>query len=129
MNYELDMKVWRCGGDEFGTNGLGSGETAMLNDQGYMCCLGQFAAQAGVGKSYLLGQVDPSTVGDALRDAKKKWRYDDSFLNGENFISHLASNLIHINDDDNTTPEQKIVLLRNELEAHGHTLSVIDSGK
>lgn len=51
----LDLKKWRCGGD-YGVKGessLGRGETELLNKQGCMCCLGQFAEQAGINRKDL----------------------------------------------------------------------------
>jgi hypothetical protein len=42
----LDYSKWRCGMD--GANSLGDGETALLNDKGFMCCLGMFGKQCGI---------------------------------------------------------------------------------
>lgn len=57
---EVDRSRWVFGGKRFREE---LGETAMLNDQGNMCCLGQICYQAGVGAESLLEQADPE---DAL---------------------------------------------------------------
>ena len=43
----LDYYKWRCGGDGEGKKGcsLGKGYTQLLNNEGFMCCLGQFSFQ------------------------------------------------------------------------------------
>lgn len=40
----IDCAKWRCGGASPETS-LGFGDTRMLNDEGYMCCLGQLSLQ------------------------------------------------------------------------------------
>ena len=42
----IDYSKWRCGFN--GKNQVGKGDTKLHNDEGYECCLGQWANQAGV---------------------------------------------------------------------------------
>ena len=44
--YTVDCRTWRAGGD--GNNKVGEGLTRLLNQLGFMCCLGQCALQEGV---------------------------------------------------------------------------------
>lgn len=124
--YTLDMNTWRCGGGSFpagqvNPNILGKGVTYLLNEEGYMCCLGQFGRQAGLDDSKLFrietpmcvdvdGAYDPAFVDDALEDTT------------------LAEALMEINDDGTTTPEEKISLIRATLQDAGHDLVVIPLG-
>jgi hypothetical protein len=42
----LDESIWRCGDDAKDPNkSRGTGYTKLLNEEGYMCCLGQFSLQ------------------------------------------------------------------------------------
>lgn len=130
MQYTLDLNTWRCGGDStLGWAVLGKGETQMLNDEGYRCCLGQFAKQQGVRDKYLLYQGGPSDVVDMLKLDKKKMVYDEAFVFKSTFSfirkTQLSNDLILINDDTDATIEQKIEKIRSLLEEHGHSLTVI----
>lgn len=51
----LDIHKWRSGG--LGKNRLGPEVTALLNEQGGMCCLGQFALQGGIQKKDILNKA------------------------------------------------------------------------
>ena len=66
----IDRSKWRCGGNlsDGGTNLRGEGITYLLNNQGFMCCLGQVAKQCGVDEYDLLETeypygLDVSTAG------------------------------------------------------------------
>lgn len=123
MKYILDVSKWRCGeGDEKEnkTNNLGFGQTELLNDEGYMCCLGQFAKQVGVSDSSLKGNAVPSDVG---------FVYDETFV--EEIVTgykdkSLANILMNINDNEDTSIEEKIQLIKEELEECGHSLKVVN---
>jgi hypothetical protein len=57
----IDYSKWRCGGDS-GPNKLGKDETALLNDKGYMCCLGQFSLQLGCDRQEILNEGQPRHI-------------------------------------------------------------------
>ena len=120
-HYKLDVSKWRSGG--LGENRTGIGDTAMLNNEGCMCCLGQFAKQKGVSDDDLINTPYPNTVN--LRTGK---RYDQAFVhNGKD--TKLAEKLMEINDGDgeyeSLTPKQRVDAIRAELKKHGHYLTVI----
>lgn len=122
MEYILDVAKWRCGDN--GPYQLGTGSTQFLNEEGYMCCLGQFAKQKGVKDCALESSGTPSSaneIGGYKRDV-----YDRTFVDHLGRDTILAGQLIGINDALDTTPQQKIEKLRFELEAKGHTLKVVN---
>lgn len=122
MEYILDYSKWRSGGEGQWKVGLGS--TEMLNREGFSCCLGQFAKQAGVRDVFLLYRSGPRNV------SYHAGLYDSSFVEGcgELFSnSKLAVNLMEINDNEERTPGERIKAIREKLEEHGHTLKVINA--
>ena len=115
-HYKLDVSTWRCGNPAFPPSYIGKGDTFMLNDEGYMCCLGQFAKQKNVSDEHLLKKSTPMGV-----DIK----YDPAFcLSDRN--TRLSRILMDINDCILTTPKEKVISIQKELENYGHTLTVIN---
>jgi len=118
----LDYSKWRCGGDGDGINVKGKGRTSLLNEYGFSCCLGQFEQQMGVPIDRLLHRLDPC----------------DLHLHGLNFLieelpetrgfvnSKLSGDCIDINDNKDTTPEEKIQQLTERLAQEGIQLEVIN---
>lgn len=129
----LDYSKWRCGGDftDAPGNQLGEGPTMLLNEQGFMCCLGQFSLQldtdldeydiCNLGEPadldqevtllcYTEGDVDPAAE-------------DDEHTTHSTILSDKA---IAINDDGDTTPEEKIAQLRELFGAAGYEIEVIN---
>lgn len=122
MKYILDVKRWRCGKEGYFRHG--EGNTAMLNPEGYMCCLGHFAKQFGVPDDKLLSTINPHHLASVLEGKK----YDPAMLSSSeaNLNSDLACDLIRINDNPMTSMAEKIVSIREKLEAAGHELEVIN---
>src|ERR1700723_7710 len=52
---------WRRGGDSEGLCGR-FGTTSLLNDEGFMCCLGQCAMQLGISREFILGMAEPLDI-------------------------------------------------------------------
>lgn len=125
-NYVLDVSKWRCG--DTSVKALGEGTTHMLNHEGYSCCLGQFALQQGVTSEELLDRAAPENVARALCNKV----YDAAFVSECASRNHrvegteLSNDLIRINDSHNTSYQEKIVSIREKLEEHGHSLTVIN---
>lgn len=125
-HYKLDISKWRCGGNR-GTDlitGLYTDQdTLMINEQGNMCCLGQFSIQFG---------ADPK---NAPKPTATPAGLAPTFgLYDENFILQIGSgysnkdytmSLMTINDNKDSTIEQKVESITSVLSAHGHTLNVI----
>ena len=118
----LDYSTWRCG--DFGENQLGKGDTYLLNDEGFMCCLGQFTPQINnfIIKDEMLGVSDPSDLGEKVLSLNKK-------ENRRFRTTRLSDEAININDDTCSTPEEKIKALQRVFKKEGYTINVINQPK
>lgn len=117
----LDYSTWRSGGD--GPNKLGKGNTALLNREGSMCCLGQFAPQLnyGIKKDCMLDQGNPADLPKKIPGLSKRDGKNDYYLD-----TKLSTTAIGINDDANTTPQEKIILLKRLFSKNGYKIKVIN---
>lgn len=107
----LDYSKWRCGGD--GENKLGDGYTELLNKYGFACCLGQFSLQLGLYEDDILGRGEPCECNTDI----------PLFVEDDGVFVMRA---ININDDSDTTPEEKIEDIRDLLNGKGIELEVIN---
>lgn len=107
----LDYSKWRCGGDS--DYKVGEGVVALFNDQGFMCCLGQFGKQQGMTDDEMLNKGEPIECKTQV----------PLFIND---TYSFVIDAIDINDDETTTPEIKIELLRERLGIEGIELEVIN---
>lgn len=117
----LDYAKWHCGdGDEM--NGLGKGKVSLLNDEGYMCCLGQWCNQLGAPLDMLKGNGEPGELQIVLEPFNYA-PWDDKITTRN---TNLSSVCIVINDDPNTTPFHKIIELKKVLAKAEIDLEVIN---
>jgi hypothetical protein len=125
QTFTIDCNTWRCGDD--GKYKLGEGNTALLNDKGFMCCLGQVALQLDVHEADLLGVGEPEGVeSDTILGLLVTNEWDED---SENDIKHntvLSSEAMGINDNGNTTIETKINDLKELFKADGYGLEFIN---
>jgi len=127
----LDMSIWRCGKHSayYGSSrdndntGTGQGNTKLLNDEGYMCCLGQFAHQAGVLKEELLDHSYPHELPKEfyVEGLVFDFNVEDSFFPSS---TDFAKEAITINDETETTVAEKIELLKKSCETYGRELVI-----
>ena len=103
MKLILDVSKWRCGGSGSQVKvagdkgiGLGIGNTRLLNQEGYMCCLGQWISQLHPDIK-ILDVGEPSDLDEPNTFAIK---------DGEN--TDFANRAIIINDNERYTVEEKI---------------------
>lgn len=125
--YTLDVSKWRCG--QNGPNELGEGNTSLLNKEGFMCCLGQFAKQKGVSELNLLDNGEPSDLQegyDPLFVKGSKYKEDDTCIYDN---TPLADHLMQINDDENSNVKDKIQAISGALKDAGCELVVDYGGK
>lgn len=113
----LDYSKWRCGDD--GPHKLGEGPIALKNDNGFMCCLGMWSLQLGASEDEILNKGEPCEIDTLI--PLLAYIDEDSALS-----THLSSICIGINDDYNTTPDEKISLLTEALIGEGIQLEVIN---
>lgn len=122
INLTLDYSKWICG--EGGPHQVGKGQVALLNRDGFMCCLGQWSLQLGCSEDLILGRGEPGEVGVEIpglcyqgdREEHVIYYHDTKFSN----------DAIKINDDKNTTPEEKIKLLTDLCANNNFELEVIN---
>lgn len=117
--FTINRAIWRCGTGDYPNNTHGLGGTSLLNDEGYMCCLGMVCEQVGVPKSALFESTYPTNVN--LDD------YQDliHLLRDGRSLSDLSANAIRINDDRFTTRTQKESLLKQEFLRHNYELEFV----
>ncbi len=114
MKYILKKSTWRSGVNSL--TSTGKGNTYLLNDEGFMCCLGQFCIQEGVEPEIILNKALPIMIKDKLPE--------ESLLCNPRFESEA----VNINDCEfaGKPVEQRIYALRKLIEFFGHTLEVIE---
>ncbi len=123
MKFTLDVNKWRCGSSSMEpSNRKGEGKTRMLNTEGYMCCLGQFALQEGCTPAEILDTQTPSGVNRFY----SKIFQNPNENNFGNSISVLSGDLMHINDSPGMKVSTKIRNIRKILKQEDHTLRVIN---
>lgn len=118
----LDTSKWRCGDCSiYEGNRLGVGHTRLLNDEGYMCCLGQFARQLSKDVSIL----NVSMPGDMNK--KIPLLNEEIPISGGTIIksSLFSRDCSEINDNEKTSIEQKLLALGILCLAEGIDLEVI----
>lgn len=120
----LDYSKWRCGGN--GENKVGDGVVALLNDQGFMCCLGQWHRQSGVSDRDLLNKGEPNELPEEtpVFSFENDWNESGECVEIKN--TTLSTIAIGINDDEDTTPKYKADQLTNLLASKGIELEVIN---
>ena len=127
----LDVSIWRCGkhsayygsSQDNDNTGTGQGNTKLLNDEGYMCCLGQFAHQAGVSKEELLDHSYPHELPEEfyIEGLVFEFNIEDSFFPSS---TDFAKEAITINDDTKTTVKRKTELLQTLCTEYNMKLTV-----
>lgn len=117
----LDESTWRCGRDAEETeNSRGKGPTALLNEQGYMCCLGQFSLQlAKLKKEQLLMKSVPMYVDVYIPFLTRKSTFG---IENNEFIVPPA---IEINDNECTSVDEKVEKLKELFSKHGYEIKFI----
>lgn len=98
----INRARWRAGEGGAYTESCGSGSTELLNQEGFMCCLGFATQQLARKKKYLiLNEGDPSTLDFVVKPLNK--RLDDGTI----VLDELSNAAITINDCEHTRLEQK----------------------
>lgn len=116
QEFIIDKKRWRCGGD--GEFRLGEGQTMLKNQANYYCCLGMIIEQIN-NEINILDRGNPFETDledDLLVDI-------DTYSNNNSLFSLEA---MEINDNLETTVEEKIKLLTELGEQYNIKLSFID---
>jgi hypothetical protein len=119
----LKKSEWICGFPSSRRpieNCMGEGETRLCNDQGFMCCLGQFSLQ--IDPTLQTRDLKAAHYPAALKkiiDGLTEAAEEGGICNTE-----LSQKAASINDDELTTVEQKINLLTELFAKHGYKIIV-----
>lgn len=117
--FKVDRSKWRCGDD--GPYAHGEGETQLLNEEGFMCCLGYCLNQLKVPKKKLKKvevpeQVEGITESVLVRRVKMEEKYE--YLHD----SALTIEAITTNDQKFYTREEREAKLSEIFKKHGQEL-------
>ena len=123
QTFTIDCNTWRCGDN--GDYKFGEGNTALLNDEGFMCCLGQVALQLDVHEADLLGKGEPDQLDIDIELLTIRYNGDEE----EEFIianSVLSLDAMRINDSTESTVSQKMKELKELFNDKGYDLEFIN---
>lgn len=124
MDFTIDRSKWRCGGGDDGDRARGTGATLLLNEEGYMCCLGQFCQQLGV--DGLLRRATPDVLHRLdKRDLTPLVGILVNQENGRFYDNDLCQLAVEINDDHECNDAERETALTELLAKHGHTLRFV----
>lgn len=117
----LDYKIWRSGGS--GSHKVGRGNTLLLNNEGYQCCLGQFAKQFGCTNSEIYGRSCPSWIRKIELLNREIENYD---CNSVISTTEFSDRAITINDSHSTSPWEKGRQLQALCKEEGYELELVN---
>lgn len=131
----IDRSIWRTGDDS--KNKTGDGNTALLNHQGYMCCLGMMCEQIGLPRQALLDVSQPhdmyidepdlnnypelSTL-VRVKTSTRGGLPEELCLNGTSF----AIDAMKINDDVTISSEQREEAITMHFATRGIAVEFIN---
>lgn len=105
----IDRQKWICGSLFNRNSRNGYGYTALLNDNGYMCCLGFVCQASGIDKD-MLDIGEPSDLCQPIPDLVVEIK--DEYNNNMFINTELTDKAMDINDNKETTPREKEELLK-----------------
>ena len=120
MKFFLDYNVWRCGTKLDCLHSLGEGSTYLLNEEGFMCCLGQWNSQCGIENNLLINQSNPSKL------YSLGVKPNLLFLDKEGFHTKFSNEALIINDWSTTTVQEKALALKELCEDNGCELEFVN---
>lgn len=128
MDFVIDRSKWRCGGS--GPHMQGTGPTELLNNDGFMCCLGQVCKQLGVPESKMLNVPAPLTlVHRSYTSAESLHPLGYIVEAGVLAGTALTQEAMSCNDNpyDSMRPEDREQTLTELFARNGHTLTFVGS--
>lgn len=116
MKFTVDRSKWRFGGGKhFDTKG----ETQLLNNRGYMCCLGFCMKQLGLDDNLIRDKAAPANVMLKHNDFVSCGPY------GTIKNSSLSMEAMRINDNDNISGPERERRLIELFSEHGHEIEFV----
>lgn len=105
-HFIIDRTKWRTGRESSFQTGLGN--TALLNEEGFMCCLGFCSLQLGAKKEDLLSFLSPKSITYLLNS-------NNPFIESD-VNSALSNEAMEINDSELFSLEDKEDALKSLFE-------------
>lgn len=116
---KINRSKWRTGKDSKHSKGIG--DTELLNNEGFMCCLGFLSLQEGIPKEKILEVSTPYELGQEAED-KLPYLLDTFKLNNK-----FCKTAMGINDSIRTTAEEKEERITKHFAKKG--IKVVFTGK
>jgi len=112
---EIQRSRWRCGGTSpYVESKAGKGTTALLNPEGYMCCLGFACTQlCDLPEEAIYNKSMPDELGAYLRHFTENGG-EGNFMN-----SSLSDEAARINDNGRISNQDREAELTNLFKAYG----------
>jgi len=129
MDFTIDRSKWRCG--DTGDNKVGEGQTALLNPEGFLCCLGQVAIQCGADEEGIHNVGEPRDckvlrgIDNPLITVDDDYDPEDGFLIQGLRNTRLSEEAMSINDDTSIDLFIRECKLAALFHKHGHTITFI----
>ena len=120
----IDRSAWRCGSEDLEGE---LGQTAMLNDEGNMCCLGHVCHNSGFGKDLLYDKGFPNEVirGSDFLDIPLLVEQDDPDFPEEVIDTYFTGAAVRINDDESLSLKGREKELKALFKEHGMNLKFV----
>ena len=120
----IDRSAWVCGNGEADLDHL-VGSTLMLNEEGFMCCLGHVCHNSGFGKDLLLSEGLPEDVVADTDFLDLPYLVDAESEDEDIGDSAFAGQAVSINDDRLLAPKEREKQLKVLFKEHGITLKFV----
>lgn len=118
----IDRATWRCGGEGIEGYANGQGKTYLLNQEGFMCCLGQYSKLNGIPNESLLGEGLPTSSWIIQGDRKGL----ENLVTDDGMCSQFTDEAVEANDDKYITNEEREArLTKLALEHNDETWTFI----
>lgn len=111
--FTINRATWRCGRN--GPHSHGIGDTKLINDEGFKCCLGEIGLQCGVPRGKLIYQPNPCQVIEPTRTYA-------AMLIGKFSHTLLGAAAMGINDDPRLTRPQREAKLKALFAKSGYLI-------
>ena len=124
MEFTIDRSKWRCGGVH-NKNSRGKGGTSLLNEEGFMCCLGQTCRQVGIEKEDLLKKNEPRQIDTKLHTKNLGIFVESRGLFSTFMDTELSKSAMIINDTSFLNQKERESKLRELFKRHGHKIKFV----
>ena len=119
---KIDVLKWRTG--NYGKFSTGLGDTSLLNQDGYMCCLGFMCLQSGLQKTDIINESEPDCISieESIPLLTKKGK--EQFEN-----TMFSRTAVRINDNERNNIVQKMKLLKAHFSKNNLKIKFINTKK